>query len=100
MYCILNHILIFLQALAYLHKSDIFHCDLKPENIIITDVCDGIQVTIVDFGSAGHKFGNEATNTPMMSTKSYMAPELIKSTATTASLNGKVHHYKFNNNPC
>ena len=37
------------DALAYCHKKGVFHCDIKPENIMVRD--DG-TVKVIDFGIA------------------------------------------------
>jgi len=39
-----------LDAVEHLHKVGIIHCDLKPENIMLTE--DGCHVKLVDFGLA------------------------------------------------
>jgi len=37
-----------LQAVSYLHKKNIFHLDIKPENIIVSDKTGNIK--LIDFG--------------------------------------------------
>lgn len=59
-----------LQALNYLHSKEIFHLDLKPENIMISNL-DG-QVKLIDFS-------HSSTSTHIKSWGSsthYSAPEL------------------------
>ncbi|MBU0487814.1 MAG: serine/threonine protein kinase [Bacteroidetes bacterium] len=57
------------DALNYLHNQQIFHLDLKPENIIITN--KGNNVKIIDFGLACSD-----SYMPISSgTKRYAAPE-------------------------
>ena len=59
------------DALNYLHKQQIFHLDLKPENIIITH--KGNNVKIIDFGlSCSDSFISIPSGT-----KKYSSPEQI-----------------------
>ncbi len=41
-----------LESVDYLHKQDLIHRDLKPNNILITDGMNGRFVKIADFGLA------------------------------------------------
>jgi len=58
------------SALAHVHKRGLFHCDLKPENVIIRD--DGHPV-LIDFGLAQKK--NQIVRFTLGSTQ-YMPPEV------------------------
>lgn len=40
-----------LQGMEYVHKQNIVHLDLKPENIVCVDTT-GTQIKIIDFGLA------------------------------------------------
>lgn len=61
-------------ALAYAHRHNVLHKDLKPSNIMLTD--DGV-LKIIDFGIAclKHKQGD---NRYVMGTPGYMSPEQIR----------------------
>jgi serine/threonine protein kinase len=39
-----------LQSLVFMHNNGIFHRDMKPQNILVSD--DGNTVKIADFGLA------------------------------------------------
>ena len=41
-----------LKGVGYLHKQDIVHRDIKPDNILMTSLEDGARVVITDFGNA------------------------------------------------
>jgi eukaryotic-like serine/threonine-protein kinase len=65
-----------LQALDYIHRHGVIHCDLKPSNILV-DSDD--RVKIVDFGLAS---GNVLLSP--LGTWAYMAPEVLLGQPTSA----------------
>ena len=62
-----------LLGLDVLHKEKIIHCDLKPENIMITD--EG-NVKIIDLGSCYIYTGKQISNSYVQS-RYYRAPEVV-----------------------
>ena len=65
-----------LDVLAAAHALGVVHRDVKPANVMITP---GGQVKLTDFGTA-HIFGDaRITNSGVMGTQAYMAPELFES---------------------
>ncbi|KAJ0679604.1 putative protein kinase RLK-Pelle-SD-2b family [Helianthus annuus] len=70
------------RGLAYLHSGcepKIIHCDVKPENILLSD---NMQVKISDFGLS--KFLSPEQSglfTTMRGTRGYLAPEWLTNTA-------------------
>jgi serine/threonine protein kinase len=73
------------SALAFMHVNGIVHCDLKPQNIMISD---DMTVKLIDFGSATIpdplqsplplKPALRLSQAPISGTKSYWAPEMLK----------------------
>ncbi|MFG1891384.1 protein kinase [Micromonospora sp. NPDC049051] len=61
-------------ALAAIHRCDVVHCDLKPENVVLGR--DGPRV--IDFGIARALGVTETVTSQVMGTAAYMAPERFR----------------------
>ena len=62
-----------LHGLAHLKKIGIIHCDLKPENVMLTDETK-TAVKIVDFGSACTDYKSGFT---YVQSRFYRCPEIV-----------------------
>lgn len=62
-----------LRCLSLLYDCNIIHCDLKPENIMVANKCEGF-VKLVDFGSSC-KVGGQIYS--YIQSRFYRAPEVI-----------------------
>ena len=62
------------DALIYLHSVNIYHRDIKPDNVIVNK--EG-KVTLIDFGFSIYVEGDEKIKT-YCGTPNYMAPELYR----------------------
>ncbi|XP_023739765.2 G-type lectin S-receptor-like serine/threonine-protein kinase LECRK3 [Lactuca sativa] len=80
------------KGLVYLHEecsTQIIHCDIKPQNILLDDY---FNAKISDFGLAKLLMMNQShTNTGIRGTKGYVAPEWFRNTPITV----KVDVYSF-----
>ena len=68
-----------LDALVETHKHNIIHCDLKPENIMLTSLGARKDVAkLIDFGVASLlSKSDDARKNMLVGTPQYMAPEQI-----------------------
>ncbi|XP_061120064.1 myosin light chain kinase, smooth muscle-like isoform X1 [Syngnathus typhle] len=64
-----------LEGMLYVHKQNIVHLDLKPENIVCTDHT-GTHIKIIDFGLAS-KLEEGKPLLVMHGTPEFVAPEVI-----------------------
>lgn len=72
------------KALQYLHQRNVYHRDVKPENILMGT---SGKLILADFGSAVHAPPpNHNMRYTVCGTPEYLAPEMICSTGHDASL--------------
>ncbi|XP_055019198.1 myosin light chain kinase, smooth muscle-like, partial [Boleophthalmus pectinirostris] len=64
-----------LEGMQYVHKQNIVHLDLKPENIVCVDTT-GTNIKIIDFGLAS-KLEADKPLLVMHGTPEFVAPEVI-----------------------
>ncbi|GAA6214339.1 myosin light chain kinase, smooth muscle-like isoform X1 [Lates japonicus] len=64
-----------LEGMQYVHKQNIIHLDLKPENIVCVDTT-GTRIKIIDFGLAS-KLEDGKPLMVMHGTPEFVAPEVI-----------------------
>ena len=62
-----------ISALCYIHKCNIIHRDIKPQNLFMTETKD---IKIGDFGISTIK-SNKQANSVTIGTQRYMAPEMF-----------------------
>src|SRR5262245_56332869 len=65
-------------ALDEAHRQGVAHCDIKPENILVRTVPEGLKVKVLDFGIAALRDLNAGRLTrtgSVVGTPHYMSPE-------------------------
>ncbi|TTL57250.1 Serine/threonine-protein kinase 17A [Bagarius yarrelli] len=65
-----------LTGVAYLHRNNVVHLDLKPQNILLTSAQPLGDIRIVDFGLSRH-VDNKSEVREILGTPEYMAPETL-----------------------
>ncbi|XP_069469409.1 serine/threonine-protein kinase 17A [Ambystoma mexicanum] len=65
-----------LEGISFLHRNNIVHLDLKPQNILLTSECPLGDIKIVDFGLS-RILNNTEELREIMGTPEYVAPEIL-----------------------
>ena len=69
-------------ALLYLHSRQLFHCDLKSQNVLIND---DWTVKLCDFGLSRYQSKFDSDNHGKIGTPHWMAPEILRGEKYTAA---------------
>lgn len=72
--CVIRHIG---EAVRALHKQNIFHLDIKPENVIYVSQDPGSDMKLADFGCCLVVDAKVEQPNEIIGTAGYIAPEVI-----------------------
>jgi serine/threonine protein kinase len=74
------------DALDYVHRSGIVHCDVKPSNILVFQAFSHAGAVLIDFGVA-HSLAEDVARHPQQVQASlpYVAPELLRGQSPSAA---------------
>ncbi|MBD8526464.1 serine/threonine-protein kinase [Pseudomarimonas arenosa] len=64
----------FCHGVEHAHRRGVIHCDLKPSNLLVTEVEGRLQPKVIDFGIA-RAMAHESTQGTSAGTPGYMSPE-------------------------
>lgn len=64
-----------LVLLDHIHAAEIYHCDIKPSNILINGTVDSFEIHLIDFGLALDK--KKLDNRKLIFPLGFAAPELL-----------------------
>ncbi len=74
---IVNNVMSLVHALSYVHKQNIFHLDIKPENIIVQKHNNTIQPMLIDFGISFDHSQQDRNNENIYATPAFASPEQL-----------------------
>lgn len=92
LYTLMTYLHQMLEAVGYIHKKDIIHSDLKPENFLMVRG----RLKLIDFGISS-KMAVDATSIikhSQVGTFNYISPEALMDTSTGNSPISKKHQPK------
>ena len=82
------------QSLQLLSDLEIVHCDLKPDNILLSENSEldheDFQIKLIDFGSA---FNLQEPGSLSMTTPEYMPPELLSYLSSSSTSRGSIESF-------
>jgi serine/threonine protein kinase len=65
-----------IDAVAFIHENRVAHCDLKPDNILVSCTDNHLRLVVIDFGASDFVDSPDTQIKGFVGTPQWVAPEI------------------------